>query len=50
MNRTYPPRPWLGNQTVGAKALVLIEWTLRHQVLVTVAGVLVTLLLREVAP
>lgn len=30
MNRPYPPRAWPGNQTVGAKALVLVELLLKH--------------------
>lgn len=50
MNRPYPPRAWPGNQTVGAKALVLIDLVLRHQVAVGVAVVAVTLVASKVLP
>lgn len=50
MNRPYPPRPWPGNQTVGAKALVLIDFVLRHQAAAGAAVVAVTLVASKVWP
>lgn len=50
MNRHHPSRSWPRNESPAARALVLIEWVLRHQPACAVAVLVVTAVVKGLLP
>lgn len=50
MNRPHTTRAWPRNESPAARALVLIDWVLRHQVGFTLGALAATVVFSWVAP